>query len=96
VRGVSKFLQEVVGDLWINGLNGADTFYMKVTTLQTMDHLDANSGGMHAIDMVTLQSSMPTYYEYRQTASHNTLQCLRTPRKRKNRQTCPSWMPNWS
>ena len=28
-----------------------------------MAHLDANSGGLHAIDMLSLRSSMKTYYE---------------------------------
>jgi len=28
-----------------------------------MAHLDANSGGLHAINMLTLRSSMQTYYE---------------------------------
>jgi hypothetical protein len=31
-----------------------DTFYAKVTALQIVEHLDANSGGLHAIDMLTL------------------------------------------
>ena len=28
-----------------------------------MDHLDANSGGLHAIDMIALCTGMQAYYE---------------------------------
>ena len=28
-----------------------------------MAHLDANSGSLHSINMLTLQTSMQTYYE---------------------------------
>jgi hypothetical protein len=30
--------------------------------LEIMDHLDANSGGLHAIDMISLRSNMTQYY----------------------------------
>ena len=53
-RGVARFLREVVDNLWINNLSNADTFYTKVTALQIMMHIDANSGGLHAIDMIAL------------------------------------------
>jgi hypothetical protein len=62
-RGVARFLREVVDDLWINDLKNADTFYTKVTALQIMDHLDANSRGLHAIDMIALRTRMQAYYE---------------------------------
>ena len=62
-RGVARFLREVVDDLWINDLKDADTFYTKVTALQIMAHLDANSGGLHAIDMIALRTGMQAYYE---------------------------------
>ena len=62
-RGIAKFLREVVDDLWINNLKDADTFYTKFTALQIMDHLDANSGRLHAINMLTLRLSMQTYYK---------------------------------
>jgi hypothetical protein len=31
--------------------------------LQIMTHLDANSGGLHAIDMIALRTAMQSYYE---------------------------------
>jgi len=62
-RGVVRFLREVVDNLWINDLKDADTFYTKVTALQIMAHLDANSGGLHAIDMIALCTGMKAYYK---------------------------------
>ena len=59
-RGVASFLREVVDDLWIKDSN---TFYTKVTALEIMAHLDANSRGLHAINMLTLRTSKQTYYE---------------------------------
>jgi hypothetical protein len=61
-RGVARFLREVVDNLWINDLKDADTFYTKVTALQIMAHLDANSDGLHAIDMIALRTAMHGYY----------------------------------
>ena len=60
---MAKFLRYVVDNLWINNLKDADTFYTKVTALEIMAPLGANSGGLHAIDMLTLQTSMQAYYE---------------------------------
>jgi uncharacterized ParB-like nuclease family protein len=62
-HGDAKFLMEVVNNLWINNLKDADTFYTKVTALQIVVHNDANSGGLHSIDMLTLRLSMQTYYK---------------------------------
>ncbi len=33
-------------------------FYTKVTALEIMAHLDANSGGLHAINMISLHLNM--------------------------------------
>jgi hypothetical protein len=40
----------------------AKTFYTKVTALEIMAHLDANGGGLHAINMISLCSNMTQYY----------------------------------
>jgi hypothetical protein len=53
-RGAAKFLREVVNEVWYNNLKDADTFYTKVTALEIISFLDANSGGLHAIDMISL------------------------------------------
>jgi hypothetical protein len=52
-RGVlAKFLHDVVNEIWYNNLKNADTFYMKVTAINIMAHLDTNSRGPHALDMM--------------------------------------------
>ena len=61
-RGAAKFLREVVDEVWYNDLKDADTFYTKVTALEIISFLDANSGGLHAIDMISLRTNMHQYY----------------------------------
>jgi hypothetical protein len=47
-RGVAKFLRDVVDEI-----KDAETFYTKVTAIEIMALLDANSGGLHAVDMIS-------------------------------------------
>ena len=61
-RGVAKFLRDVVDEIWYNDLKDADTFYTKVTAIDIMALLDANSGGLHAVDMISLRTNMTQYY----------------------------------
>jgi hypothetical protein len=61
-RGAAKFLRETVDKVWYNNLKDADTFYTKVTALKIMTFLDANSGGLHAIDMISLCTNMHHQY----------------------------------
>ena len=61
-RGAAKFLCEVVDKVWYNDLKDVNTFYTKVTSLEIISFLDANSGGLHAIDMVSLRTNMHQYY----------------------------------
>jgi hypothetical protein len=61
-RGAAKFLCEVVNEVWYNNLKDADTFYTKVTAREIIAFLDANSGGLHAIDMISLRTNMHNYY----------------------------------
>ena len=63
-RGAAKFLREVVDEVWYNDLKDADTFYTKVTALEIIAFLDANSGGLHAIDMIALRTNMHGYYAH--------------------------------
>jgi hypothetical protein len=61
-RGVAKFLRNVVDEIWYNDLEDANLFYTNVTAIDIMALLDANSGGLHAIDMITLCTNMIQYY----------------------------------
>ncbi len=61
-RGAAKFLHESIDEVWFNDLKDADTFYTKVTALEIIAFLDANSGGLHAVDMISLRTNMHQYY----------------------------------
>ena len=43
-------------------MKDADTFYTKVMAIEIMAHLDANSWGLHALDMISLRTNMAQYY----------------------------------
>jgi hypothetical protein len=60
--GIAKFLRKAIEEVWYNDLKDAETFYTKVTALDIMALLDANSGGLHAIDMIGLRTNMHQYY----------------------------------
>jgi hypothetical protein len=59
---MSKFLRNVVDEIWYNDLKNADTFYTKLTAINIMALLDANSRGLHALDMIFLCTDMMQYY----------------------------------
>ena len=61
-RGVAKFLRGVVDKIWYNDLKDAETFYTKVTAINIVALFDANSGGLHAINMISLCTNMTQYY----------------------------------
>jgi hypothetical protein len=45
-----------------SNLKDADTFYTKVTAREIIAFLYANSGGLHAINMISLRTNMHNYY----------------------------------
>jgi hypothetical protein len=57
-RGAAKFLLKTVKEVWYNNLKDADTFCTKVLALEIMTLLDANSGGIRTIDMISLCTNM--------------------------------------
>jgi len=59
---VSTFLRNVVDEIWYNDLKDAETFYTRVLSIAIMAHLDVNSGGLHALDMISLRTNMTQYY----------------------------------
>jgi len=61
-RGIAKVLCNVVGEVWYNDLKDAKMFYTKVMAINIMALLDANSGGLHAVDMISLRTNMMQYY----------------------------------
>ena len=61
-RACAKFLCKMVNDVWYNDLKDADTFYTQVTALDIITFLELNSGGLHAVDMLSLHTNMHQYY----------------------------------
>jgi hypothetical protein len=61
-HGAAKFLCKVVNEVWYNDLKNADTFYTKVTARKIIAFLNANNGGLHAINMISLRTNMHNYY----------------------------------
>ena len=60
--GVAKFLCDVINKIWYNNLEDADLFYTKITAIDIMALLDANSRGLHDVDMIILRTNMIQYY----------------------------------
>jgi hypothetical protein len=48
--------------VWYNNLKDADTFYTKVMAHKIITFLDANRGGLHTINMISLRTNMHNYY----------------------------------
>ena len=61
-RGAAKFLLATVDETWHANLKDADTIYTKVLTIEIMASLNANCGGLHAVDLLTLRTNMHGYY----------------------------------
>jgi hypothetical protein len=61
-RGAAKFLCDTIDKVWYNNLKDANNFYTKVLALEIITFLDANSGGLHAMDMISLCTNMHQYY----------------------------------
>jgi hypothetical protein len=60
-HGAAKFLCNTINEVWYNNLKDANNFYTKVMALKIMVFLIANSGSLHAIDMITLSTNMHQY-----------------------------------
>ena len=61
-RGAAKFLWESVEEVWFNNLKDVDAFCTKLSALKIITFLNANSGGIHAVDMISLWTNMHSYY----------------------------------
>ncbi len=62
-HGVKVFIEAVVNNTWIWDLSNPEKLYSKVTALAIFDHLCKCSGGLHALDMVSLTIQMSQYYK---------------------------------
>jgi hypothetical protein len=61
-KDLSLFIQTVVDEVWYKDLRHPMTFYNNVTAYALLDHLVANSGGLHNNELVCLPAEMLSYY----------------------------------
>ena len=61
-RAVAKFIRDVVDEIWYRDLRHARSYYTNVMAKQLMEHLDANCGGLHPSELVSLPTEMMGYY----------------------------------
>ncbi len=60
---IKVFIEAAVVVTWILDLCDPKTFYSNVTALAPFDHYCKRSGGLHALDMVSLTIHMSQYYK---------------------------------
>jgi hypothetical protein len=89
------FLCGIVDEIWYNDLKNADTFYTKVTAINIMSLLDANSGGIHALDLILLCTDMMQYY-VQADGIPQFIVMMEDAKKRQNGLACLSLMSNLS
>jgi len=61
-RAVAKFIRDAIDEIWYRDLRHARSFYTSVTAHQLMTHLDANCGGLHPSELMSLPTDMMRYY----------------------------------
>ena len=61
-RAMAKFICDSVDEIWYRDLRHARSFYTNVMAKQLLDHLDANCGGLHPSELVSLPTEMLNYY----------------------------------
>lgn len=61
-RAVAKFLREAVDEIWYKDLKHPRSYYVTITATQLMEHLNTNCAGMHPSELVTLPTSMQSFY----------------------------------
>jgi hypothetical protein len=61
--GCKKLICAAVEEVYINKLKDGTTFFHKVFERDLLEHLEKNSPGLHALDIVTLRSNMLLLYK---------------------------------
>ena len=51
-----------VNEMWVLELKDEETLFMQVTPRQLLDHLQSIYGGLHSINVLTLQNEMQDYH----------------------------------
>ncbi len=88
-HSAAKFLRKVGNEVWYNNLKDTNTFYTKVMAREIIAFLDANSGGLHAIYIISLHTNMHNYYTQLDGIPQY-INMLEDAQKRQRGLACPS------
>ena len=61
--GCKKLIHAAVEEVYINKLKDGTTFFHKVNARELLEHLEKNSMGLHALDIVALRTNMLLLYK---------------------------------
>jgi hypothetical protein len=61
--GCKKLIRAAVKEVYINKLKDGATFFYKVNAQELLEHLEKNSTGLHALDIVALRTNMLLLYK---------------------------------
>jgi hypothetical protein len=61
--GCKKLIHAAVEEVYINKLKVGTTFFHKVNVRDLIEHLEKNSTGLHALDIVALRTNMLLLYK---------------------------------
>jgi hypothetical protein len=62
-RGFRQFILDVVEETYIRDLKHSRFFYTRVSPIEFLNHLQSTCGGLHTINLLTLQSTMQTAHK---------------------------------
>ncbi len=61
--GCKKLIRAMVEEVYIIKLKDGTTFFQKVSVHDLLEHLEKNSTGLHALDIIALRSNMLLLYK---------------------------------
>jgi hypothetical protein len=61
--GCKKLIRAAVEEVYINELKDGTTFFHKVKARNLLEHLEKNSTGLHALNIVALRTNMLLLYK---------------------------------
>lgn len=62
-RASAKFVRDAVDELWYRDLRHPRAYYTAVSAKKLLAHLEANCGGLHPSELVSLPTEMMSYYQ---------------------------------
>ncbi len=61
--GCKKLIRAAVEEVYINKIKDGTTFFHKVKAQDLLEHLEKNSTGLHALDIIALRTNMLLLYK---------------------------------